>query len=391
MELADLVYIDATGYHFADYPAFLAWRTAQYQAIYGADVYLEADSQDGQLLAVQALADYQTAALGASVYNSFSPVTAQGVGLARNVKINGLNKRVPTHSTVDILITGQSGTIISSGVVIDTLEQKWDVPVTSIPGGGSITVTAVAQDIGAVNAEANTVNRIFTPTLGWQSVNNVAAAVPGEAVESDAAFRGRQARSTANPSLTVLDGSAGSVANLPGVLEVRAYENDTGSVDLNGIPAHSICMVVYGGDAVAIAQDIALHKTPGAGTFGNTTENVTDARGMPLAISFSRPTIDTITAVVTIVAGTAYSSDYTALIKQSIADHINSIGIGNAVLYTKMFTPAYLNGDPAGKTYDVVTIEIGLNADPPDTINIPIDFDGLPQCDPLVDVTVNVT
>ncbi len=391
MQITDLVYIDTTGYHFEDYPAFLSWLQDQYRAIYGADVYLESDSQDGQFLAVIAKALYDTAALGGSVYNSFSPVTAQGVGLSRNVKINGLDRRSPTHSVVDVLVVGQSGTVITGGIAVDTLEQKWDLPTTTIPGGGSITVTAVAQEEGDISAEANTVNRIFTPTLGWQTVNNVAAATPGAAVETDAELRVRQAQSTANPSLTVFDGTIGGVSNLAGVLKTRGYENDTDSTDGNSIPPHSICVVVSGGDAVEIAQEIALHKTPGTGTHGSTTELVYDAHGMPLNIHFQRPTPVTITADITIATNEGWSSDYEDLIKQAVADVINAGQIGDTVLITKLFAPAYLTGTPASSTFDIATLLIGRDMDPPSNINIDLDFDEEPVCDPATDITVNIT
>lgn len=391
MNITDLVYIDSTGYHFADYPAFLSWIQDEYRAIYGADIYLEADSQDGQFLAILAKSYYDMAALGASVYNSFSPVTAQGVGLSRNVKINGLNRRIPTHSTVDVAVVGQSGTIIANGIVQDTLDQKWDLPASvTIPGGGTVTVTATAQDEGALNAGANTVNRIFTPTLGWQSVDNVAAATPGEPVETDAELRLRQAISTANPSLTVLDGTVGGVANVSGVTNVRGYENDTNSTDANGLPPHSFAIVVEGGDAMEIAQVIALHKTPGTQTVGTTTETVYDAHGMPLDIKFYRPTPVTITATITIASLPSFSSDYEDLITQSIIDLVASIGIGNDVLFSKFFSAAYLNGAAAGSTYTVSTIEIGKNSDPQSDINIPIDFDELPGS-VEADITIVVT
>lgn len=391
MQITDLVYIDSTGYHYADYPAFLEWRQNQIKAIYGEDTYIDPDSQDGQLLAVQALADYQTAARGAAIYNSFSPLTAQGTGLSRVVKINGMKRQVPTNSQVDVDIVGQSGTIITDGVVQDTLDQKWNLPSSVlIPGGGTITVTAVAQEVGAVLAEAGTVNKIFTPTLGWQSVTNPLAATAGAPVESDALLRLRQAQSTAIPSLTVFDGTIGAVQNIAGVTKVRGYENDTGSTDGNGIPAHSICVIASGGDAFEIATQIAVHKTPGTGTYGNTSEDITDSHGMPLTINFSRPTTATIKVTITLAAGTGWSTDYVALIKQSMVDHINSLLIGATVLITKMYGPAYLLGTPAGQTYDIATLEIAKNAGPLGTSNISLAFDENPVCT-TADVTVIVT
>lgn len=392
MLITDLVYIDSTGYHFADYPTFLAFLQDEYRAIYGADVYLESDSQDGQFLAVLAKAFYDTAALGASVYNSFSPVTAQGVGLSRNVKINGIRRRSPSNSTADLLVVGQAGTVITAGIAQDALDQKWLLPpVVTIPGGGSITVTATAELVGDISAEANTIDRIFTPTLGWQTVNNPTAATVGAAVETDAELRVRQAQSTAIPSLTVLDGTIGSVANLDGVTKVKGYENDTDITDGNGIPPHSICIVTLGGDDVEIANAIALHKTPGTGTFGDTTETVYDAHGMPLDISFERPTQNIVKVQITLAAGTGWSSDFESLIQQAVADEINSIPIGDTILITKLFAPAYLIGTPPGSTFDIITLEIGFDGDPLGTVNLPQDFDEYAFCDADTDVTVIVT
>jgi uncharacterized phage protein gp47/JayE len=389
MTITDLVYIDSTGYHFADYPTFLTWLQDQYKAIYGADVYLEPDSQDGQFLAVLAKAFYDTASLGGSDYNSFSPATAQGVGLSRVVKINGLQRRSPSFSTAILTLVGQAGTLIQNGIATDSLQQKWIIPLTTIPGGGAIDVTAIAENAGAVDAAPGTITTIFTPTLGWQTVTNVLAATPGAPVETDAELRIRQAQSTANPSLTVLDGTQGAVGNLAGVTKVKAYENDTGTTDGDGIPAHNICVVVAGGDDTEIANAIAVHKTPGVGTFGDVPITVHDAHGMPLVISFQRAVTATIHVVVNITTQVGWSADFIPLIKQAVADIINSGAIGDIVLFTKLYAPAYLNGAPASQTYIIGSILIGKNATTPTGANIALDFDENPVCDPLTDVTVS--
>lgn len=390
MQITDLIYIDDTGYHFADYPTILAWLQDQYKAIYGADVYLGSDSQDGQWIAVQAKAIYDSAAIGASTYNSFSPATAQGLGLSRVVKINGLRRGVPTNSQADLTIVGQAGTTITNGVAIDTLEQKWDLPASvTIPGGGTIVVTALAQELGDISAVATSINRIFTPTLGWQTVNNVADATPGAPIEADATLRIRQTVSVADPSLTVFDGTIGGVSNLTGVTKVRGYENDTGSTDGNGIPAHSISIVVLGGDSQEIAQEIALHKTPGTRTYGTTTELVYDAHGMPLNINFYRPSTANIDVNITLVADVGWSDDYIPLIQQSVADAITAGQIGATIYLTKLFNPAYLTGNPAGMTYDITVLETQKNGGGFSGANITLLFNENPVC-LAADVVVTV-
>lgn len=387
MAVSDLCYIDATGYHYADYPTFLAYFQDLYRGIYGADIYLGADSQDGQWVAAQAQAAYDSAANGASTFNSYSPVTAQGLGLSRTVKINGLSRGIPTNSTADLTIVGQAGTTITNGIAIDTLNQQWMLPASVvIPSGGSIIVTATAQNVGNINADANTITGIYTPTLGWQTVNNVAAATPGAPVESDAALRLRQTQSTANPSLTVLEGTVGGVANLTGVTAVQSYENPTDSTDLNGLPPHSISIVVAGGDTMAIANEIALHKTPGTNMYGTTTETVYDKHGMPLIINFYRPTIATITVRITITPFQGWSTDFEPLIAAAVAEQINSGQIGNTVYLTPLYPPAYLPGNPAGSTYDITSIELKKNAGSFAASNVTLNFNEEAFCDASVNV-----
>jgi uncharacterized phage protein gp47/JayE len=391
MRLEDLVYIDSTGYHFADYPTILEWLKDEYRAIFGADVYLEADSQDGQDIAIRARAMYDCVVLGLSVYNSFSPSTAQGAGLASVVKINGIKKRVSTKSTVDLSIAGDVGTVITNGIVEDSVGNKWLLPASvTIPIGGNVAVTANAEKAGDINAQADTVKKIFTPTRGWVSVNNPLAATPGTPIEKDAELRVRQSRSTALPSLSIFDGTVGAVENIDGVVRVQGYENDSGSTDSDGIPAHSIAVVVEGGDVDDIAEAIAIHKTPGTRTFGTTNAIVYDAKGIPNTINFFRPTVVGIKAEVELTAFTGYLSDYETQIKQAIADAINALEIGQNVLITKLYVPANLPGTVAGSTFDIITITIAKLADSLAASNIVIAFNEAAQCD-VDDITVTVT
>ena len=390
MAVADLVFIDSTGYHFADFPSFLSYVQTSFQAIYGADVYLGSDSQDGQWTSIIAQMAFDCSANGSSVYSSFSPVTAQGAGLARNVKINGITKGVPTNSVVDVTIVGVAGTTITNGVAVDTLNQQWALPASvTIPGGGSIDVTATAVDKGAIAAVPGSVTGIFTPTLGWQTVNNSAAATPGAPVESDAQLRIRQQQSTSLPALTVLEATTGALENLTGVTQVMPYENDTDSTDANGLTPHSVCFVVEGGDLQQIANTIGLYKTPGTNTFesgaNGRNEIYTDPRGLPVPINFISPAINaTIGVEITVVPLTAgWSSDFEALIAAAVATYISTqVKIGGTVIWTNLFLPAALVGTPAFGTYYVSVIEIKKNAGSFAAANIALLFDEIPVCAP---------
>ncbi len=389
LTLDDLVKVDATGYHYADFPTFLQYYTEQYQGIYGTDVYLGADSQDGQWVGTQAQAAYDAAAKGAMTYLSFSPSSAQGVGLSRIVKINGLERDDPSLSTVDLVIVGVAGTPINDGIAIDSLQQKWLLPTSvTIPGPGTITVTATAEFKGAIRALATTIQGIFTPTLGWQTVNNPSDATVGQPVETDGALRSRQTISTSLPAQTVFDATIGVVGNTTGVTAVKGYENVLDVPDANGLPPHSICVVARGGLDVDVATAIMLKKTPGTNTFGTTSVDLVDPKGMPITINFIRPTDALIGVEVTIVALTGYSTDFEVLIQNAVAAAVLSVPIGGLEVLTKMFLAAYLQGTPAYGTFDITSIRLQKNGGGFGTSNIQLAFDEIPACDPTTDVVI---
>lgn len=353
--------IDANGITAPTYADVLAYLQDRFRAIYGADAYLEPDSQDGQLLAVFAKAMSDVNATAIAIYNAFSPATAQGAALSSNVKINGIARKLASYSSVDLRLVGQAGTTITNGTARDENGEKWQLPASVvIPPGGEITVTAICARIGAVAARAGTVAQIATPMRGWQSVVNPADAAVGAPVESDAALRLRQTISTALPSMTVLDGIIGAVANVAGVTRYVAYENDTSDTDKNGIPPHAVSLVVEGGDAQLIAQAIASKKTPGAGTFGQTAVVVKDIYDRPITIQFFRPAAARIGATVNLKALAGYTTQTGQQIRQAVADYVNALPIGGglsgSVEWGDALTAA--NGVGGGRTFKLTGLAL---------------------------------
>lgn len=382
-------YIDETGIHAPSFNDILTYLKNAYRAIYGADVYLENDSQDGQLLGIFASAINDANSAAIQIYNAFSPATALGAGLSSVVKINGLTRKTPTQSTVDVNIVGVAGTQIFNGVVSDTNGNNWDLPATvTIPTSGSIVVTATAENLGAITAEPNTVTRIATPTRGWQTVTNTLAATAGAPVESDAQLRIRQSTSTMLPSVTALDGMIGAVVAVEGVTRYQVYENDTNITDANGVPSHSVAFVVEGGDSTAIATAIASKKTPGAGTFGTTTISVSDAYGIPHGISFFRPTSVPINVAISITPLVGYTTQIGQSIVDAIVEYINTSAIGSNVSLSKLYVPANLTG-VYGATFNIKSLQIARNNGSLTAADVVIAFNEVAICS-AANVTLTV-
>ncbi|EDI4768424.1 hypothetical protein CEJ25_12755 [Salmonella enterica] len=377
--------VTAEGISAPDYQTILDTLTSYFQQIYGSDAYLEPDSKDGQMVALVALAVHDANNTAISVYNCFSPATGYGAALTSNVKINGIARKGATNSTVDLLLTGTAGTAITNGTVKDTNNVIWRLPDSVVIGvDGAVTVTAICSNSGAVAALAGAITTINTPTRGWTSVTNPAAATVGAPAETDAELRIRQGQSVAIPSITPFEGVDGAIANIAGVTRHKLYENDTGKTDGNGLPPHSISAIVDGGDVTEIARTIRGNKGQGVRTWGKTSVTVPDKYGNPHIISFSRPTDVPVYGKITLTVFAGYTSQIGVQIQQAVADYINRLMIGDQVLLSRIYSPANLGVVSGGNAryYDIQELLIGKSPEAVAAANINIAYDESASCKP---------
>ena len=374
------IYIDETGIHAATFDEILAQEKKNYRDIYGADIYLDNDSFDGQFIAISAYAKYQTVNAIVSAYNQFSPKTATGERLSSLVKINGIARHVASRSTVDVVLSGTAGTIIYNGIVSDGI-YKWKLPdVVVIPFSGEMTITATCQEAGAIHAQAGAINQIVTPTRGWQTVNNPRSADAGSPVEQDYQLRKRQSISTAIPSRSIVKGILGSIQDLPGVSRAALYENDTDKQDKNGLPPHSISVVVEGGDANQIAKTIAIKKGPGCNTHGDVEISVADAYGVPMSVRFFRAVDCQVKYRITLKPLSGFNTIIQDKIVSELVNYTNRLYIGESVVYTRLFVPANLKNSEEGETFEIIDLVVSANNSVFGRADIKIPFNGSALC-----------
>ncbi len=387
--------IDASGITIPAYSDWYAWLVSVYQSIFGPDVYLGNDSQDGQLIGILAQVFTDLGNAVGAAYNAYSPATAQGNGLASQVKLNGLKKLVAGNSTATLTLVGQAGTVITNGIVADASGNQWALPTSvTIGTSGTVSVTATCTTAGAITAQAGQISQIQTPTQGWQSATNAGAAVPGKPVETDAQLRVRQSNSTAAPAQAIIDAIAAAVGNVPGVTQYQIYENATATVDANGVPAAAIAPIVLGGSVSAVAAAIQLRKPPGGITYGTTSVQVLDPVGLPVTINFFQLAQTPIYAALTIQPLTGYAASTGGLIQAAIAAAISATGIGAAVYPLRLLGAANLSGsaaisaasailgyavtqaqlDALSETYEITAFAVGTAPSPTGTAAIPIAF-----------------
>lgn len=266
--------------------------------IYGANINVDPNSPDGQMLAIIAQAKLDALEFIAQVYSSFDPDQAVGTVLDQRCAINGVQRNTGTYTLTNVLVTvSQAVTLLGLDdtdtpfTVADAAGTQFYLVATNVFGGaGNSTLAFRAKQLGAVEISVNTLTTIVTITLGVVSVNNPGAVTAqGIAEESDASLRVRRERSVALPSKGFFDGLYGALLDVIGVTSVNLLENDT-DVPANGVPGHSIWVIVAGGVDADIAQAIFVKRNAGCGMKGSVSVNVPQIDGGIFAVLFDRPT-----------------------------------------------------------------------------------------------------
>lgn len=373
--------IDATGITAPAYSDIYQSLIASFQAIYGSAIYIDPDSQDGQWLAILASAINDSNQAAIACFQAFSPTYSQGGGLSSLVKINGLSRNVSSYSTAVGNVIGVAGTLVSGGIVVDINGNKWALPASvTVPIGGSIAVTVTAVNPGSLIAPIGTINKIYNPQFGWQSFTSTTDAIPGAPVEDDPTLRARQAISTSLPALGIKESIVAAIGNVPGVTRYQVYENDGGTTDANGVPAHTLSAVVLGGTVANLTAAIASKKAPGIQTYGSTSGTVYDQYGLPVTINYFVLALVPIYYAVTIKALPGYVSTTGIALQQALVDFTNALSIGEDIYTSQAQAAASLIALGVGQTFYITSFALGFAASPSTTANLTVAFNQAASC-----------
>jgi uncharacterized phage protein gp47/JayE len=293
-------YIDATGLVTQTLTEIVVQLEEGFKAIYGADINVDANSPDGQMINLFAQAKIDILDCMTEIYNSFSPSQAIGVTLDQRCALNGVVRQGATNTVIQAVVTTDrivNLTGINTGgpnvfVIADAQGNKFNLIDDQTTGIGANTYLFQAAVAGAVNAVPNTVNQIVTITLGVLSVNNPNDPISqGINEETDTQLRVRRQQSVALPSQGFAEGLTAGILSITNVIGCKVYENTGSTTDIYGTPGHSIWCVVDGGDNDLIADVIYNKRNAGCGMRGTVIVPKALPNGFNIPIKFDRPTL----------------------------------------------------------------------------------------------------
>lgn len=292
--------INQNGFKADSFIEILTRLSTQLKDIYGQDINLDQDTQDGQMLGINTtvISDLQDLAL--YIYNAMDPDFAEGVNLDRLLKLLVRTRLPATKSTVDINLTLNRDAIIPiTYTVSDSNGQNWQITSEQTLTAGTHLVTFESVDYGTITAESNTITQQVTIMTEIDSLINPADAVSGRDEESDQELRERRNKILEVNAYSTLGSIVGKILTLDNVVDCIAYENKTSVYDSEkDLNSHSIWIIAKGGEIDQITETIAKDKTGGAGLKGeiegiyieNFITQSSKNRQIVHTVNFDRPT-----------------------------------------------------------------------------------------------------
>lgn len=186
------------------------------------------------------------------VYSAYDPNSSSGIALDNLVALGGLVRQQQTYSTTQVLLTGDNGTVLPSGLVFGstTSAYQWSL----IP-----TISLTPSSATGVGVFPSTVadSTLYTLTYATNSTTNTVSYTSGTGATRDSIIAGIAAIiSSSHPTLTASVTGAGST----GMLYVKRVD-EFSTVDFTSSANLAIAKVIKIGEAQAtvygpIAADV---------------------------------------------------------------------------------------------------------------------------------------
>lgn len=406
-------------------------RNAALRAKFGPSLPLSDDDLLGQLVKIQSEQLAQCWEILQELAAGFDPDQASGIFLRALASITGVRAIDAAPSTADLVLTGDEDTVIAAGSLVHdsrqtllfatdaesalTLASSWAVSTgygvgsvvqtatgvyyctaSGISAGsgtgpaaedtsisdGTVTwawmglgdsytlVGATAQENGPLFRAAFDLTRIVNPLTGWRGVSNPESTDLGRLVETDEELRIRREQLLSTAGTGPIDAIYADMLAVPGVTSCRVFNNPTDTATVDGIPPHAVEIMLQGGEAQDIFDQLLASVSCPVATYGDIAGTALDSQGNSHEVAFSRPTIlpAYVDADVEVDAA-LFPADGESQLVAAIVDFGNALGVGYDIRPSALAQACFAVPGVLG----VTEVRVGSIPDPTFTGTIAID------------------
>jgi uncharacterized phage protein gp47/JayE len=198
-------------------------------------------------------------------------------------------------------------------------------------------VDVKAETYQSAIAEPNTVTVKKSSVQGWRGVYNPSTINSSTGIENDSDFKERLNTLLGNSTGT-FDSIYARLYAVKGVSFVNIKVNSSSNT-VSNITNNGLAISILGGDEDEIALALSECVSSGIATVGTITKVVYDINNGQQNYSFSRPEIIDLTMKMQITQYKNFPTNGKQLIKQAVVDYFNTMMVGQAVQYSRLYTP----------------------------------------------------
>ncbi len=327
--MAEYQYLTSRGVIVADTSETRAQVEAEFKAVFGQGLVTEPSSPAGVLITRITEERDALARNNAELANQINPDYAGGIFLDAIWRLTGGQRNAESKSMIyGVVLAGVPMTIVPVGGLAraatgDIFELAAAV---QIGAAGTTTGTFRALEYGAIQVPAHGLDTVASSVLGWETVDNPGAAIPGREEERDSAARRRRRQTLALQTTSVNEAVVSRLYAIPEVRSLYYLENYTDTtqvIDGVTLKKYSMWACVEGGSDEAIAKALFETKTIGGGYNGAISVSVQDpTNGRPYPVEFDRP--EDVALLIRVTCGQS-ALDLQTLVPQLVMNYVDGL------------------------------------------------------------------
>lgn len=328
-----------------------------------------------------------------AVNSSQDPDQADDTALDAVAALTGTLRNAATKSLCQaVTVTLDAATTLPAGSIaaVDGNPQarfvsKIDVTSTT---AGDYAVDFEGETTGPTVANAGTLKVIAGAVAGWNAVINPTDALLGQDIETDTHLRQKREDELSAAGVTTADAIRADMLELGGVAACTVFVNDSGITDANGLPPHSIEVLIH--DPIPLADNVvaqAVWEAKGAGieTHGTSSGTSVDTEGISRTMFFSRVVIKNVYLIIDVVVNSSYPVSGDTLVQTAVALYGQKIyNAGDDVILAALYPSVF---SVAGVT-NITSVKAGFAPSPAGTSDLTIGVRELADLD-TSRITVN--
>lgn len=256
-----------------------------------------ADTPQGRLISSEVAARRAVTLNNAKLANQINPALASGIFLESICALLGIERKPESASIIpNVILSGIPLTEIQAGSRARSTSGDYFATTKRVilNSAGNATVNMTAVDKGSITCPIGGLTTVVDAVLGWETVYNDHAAIPGASPQSDVALRLQRQLRLARQGISTLEAQVSGLYELDGVHSLAFLENTSHEftvIDGINMKPHSVWACVYGGNDTDIATTLLNNKTDGAAWNGTLSVTVIEPHsGVPYTVLFDRPT-----------------------------------------------------------------------------------------------------